>query len=78
MTVSRNGISFIRGYKWQLKIIPPYILGEFVHGILFSPGSRTVCKRTSGEDIVTELCKGQKRAVEEGKKGVETLGEEIN
>lgn len=39
-----------------------------MHGILYSPGSRTVCKRTSEEDMITELCKGQEGAVEGEKK----------
>lgn len=39
-----------------------------MNGILYSPGTRTVCKESSGEDIITGLCKGQKRAVEEEKK----------
>lgn len=68
VTVSRNGISFIRGYKRELRLLPPYLLGEFVHGILYSSGSRTVCKKTSREDIIIQLRKGPKRAIEEEKK----------
>lgn len=46
----------------------PHLLGEFVNRILYSSGTRTVCKGSSGEDIITGLCKGQKRAAEEEKK----------
>ena len=50
LTVSKNAVPCIRGYKRQLNLLPPHFLEEkSVHRILYSPRQTRVYKRISKE-----------------------------